>query len=281
MKQSSISVSSGQFKSVLAPAAAVLYTLSALLAVAGVGLLFDAEYAALLVRDRINGGIVLGSSLNTWYLIDTTITVLSLLCPAVMAAGLWAVLRGRITGGMKAVTALLQGLLWAVYGSAIVALGIFVVGMVRSIAVYLRYNEGAYYVYGLLVTEGLMAVQAWLIWLVLRKFLRESADCAYSIAYTLSSGKLDSVPIPAFPRLGLVILAAVQLVLAWDCAFTLMYVQKNARTYYELLVASHPGRYLAAATLVTGAVGDLLLSAYLRKYNRICERTRFQANRLK
>lgn len=279
MEKSPIRISPGQFKHSLAPAAAFFYTLSALLATAGVALLFDGEYAALLIQDRIDGGIQLRSSLDSWHLIDTAITILCFLCPAAMAAGLWTVLRGRITAGMKWVTSLFQGLLWTLYGTSAAALAYYVFKMLSCILVYLRYNEGVYLVYSLLITEGLMGVQAWLVYRVLRKFLRDSGDCAYSIAYTLATGKLDSMPIPSFPALGLVILGAAELVLAWDKVFTLMLVENYVQNYYVLLIASHPGQYLAAATLITGALGNFLLSGYLRRYNRICEWTRFQANR--
>jgi hypothetical protein len=57
-------------------------------------------------------------------------------------------------------------------------------------------------------------------------------------------------------------------------------VENYVQNYYKLLIAAHPGQYLAAATLITGAVGNFLLSAYLRRYNRVCERTRYQATRL-
>jgi hypothetical protein len=280
MSHKTIPIAPQQFKYFLAPGAAILYTLSALLAVAGVVLLFDPEYAAILVQDRIDGGVQLRTALQLWWGIDTTITILSFLCPAVMAAGLWLVLRGRFATGMKTLTRLFQGLLWCVYGSSILTLGCYLFAVIRSILFYLPYNEGVYYVYSLLITEGLMGVQAWLIWLVIRKFLRDSTDCTFSITYTLTSGKLDSMSLPSFPALGLVILGCAQLVLACNSIFTIVLVENYVQNYYKLLIAAHPGQYLAAATLITGAVGNFLLSAYLRRYNRVCERTRYQATRL-
>lgn len=279
MKQSPVPISHDRLKSPLVRASAVFYTLSALLAIAGIVLLFDREFAALLVQDRINGGIQQSSSLRIWYIIDTAITLLSFLCPTIMAVGLWTVLRGRITAGMKMVSGFFQILLWCVYGSSVLVLMIYLVCVVSRIFLYLRFNEGVYLVYTLLVSEGLMGVQAWLIFLLIRKFLRESLDCSFSITYTLSSGKLDSAPIPSFPSLGFLILGAAQLTLVWDRLFTLMLVENYVGNYYVLLTAAHPGQYLAAATLAAGALGNFLLSAYLRRYNRVCERTRFQANR--
>lgn len=279
MKQSPIAISHDRLKSPLAIAAAVFCALSALLAIAGIVLLFDKEFAALLVQDRIDGGIQQGSSLRIWYIIDTSITLLSFLCPAVLAAALFTVLRGRISSGMKLITGFFQVLLWGIYGSSVLVLVIFLVSMVSHIFFYLRFNEGVYLVYTLLVSEGLMGVQAWLIFLLIRKFLRDSADCAFSITYTLTSGKLDSAPIPSFPALGFLILGFAQLALVWDRIYTFTIIPNYVQDTYKILVAAHPGQYLAAVTLALGAVGNFLLSAYLRHYNRICERTRFQANR--
>jgi hypothetical protein len=276
MAQKTISVTAGEFRNPLIPAAATVYTLSALLGLIGVALLFDPEYAAILAQDRIDGGVQLRSALQLWYRIDSSITVLGFLCPAVMAAGLWAVLRGRFAAGMRTLTRLFQGLLWCLYGSSILTLGCYLFAMIRSIVFYLPYNEGVYYVYSLLITEGLMGVQAWLIWLVLRKFLRDSIDCTFSITYTLTSGKLDSMSLPSFPALGLVILGCVQLVLGCNCMFTIVLVENYVGNYYRLLIAAHPGQYLAAATLFSGAIGNFLLSGCLRRYNRICERIRFR-----
>lgn len=275
-----ISIAPREFRNPLAPAAAVFYTLSALLGIAGVTLLFDSEYAAILVQDRIAGGVVLKTALVIWYWIDTTITILSFLCPAILAAGLWLVLRRRYATGMKVISHLFQWLLWSIYGSGVITLGCYLFGMLRNIIFYLGYNEGVYLVYSLLISEGLMGVQAALLFVLIRKFLRDSGDCSFSIAYTLTANKLDSIPIPSFPRLGLVILGCIQLVLACNSLCTIVLVENYVQNYYKLLIASHPGQYLAAATLATGAIGNFLLSGYLRRYNRICERTRFQVSRM-
>lgn len=280
MPQKTIPISPEEFKHPLVPAAAVFYTLSALLGVVGVVLLFDSQYAAILVQDRLAGGVVLKSALVIWQCIDTGITVLSCLCPAAMAIGLWLVLRRRYAVGMKVISRLFQYLLWAVYGSALFTLGCYLFGMIRNTVYYLSFNAGLYYVYSLLITEGLMGVQAWLMFLLVRKFLRDSGDCTFSIAYTLTSGKLDSVSIPSFPRLGFLILGCVQLALACNYIGTIVLVENYVQNYYQLLMAEHPGQYLAAATLICGALGNFLLSFYLRNYNRICERTRFRASRI-
>lgn len=280
MSQKVIPVTPGQFRSFPVIATAVVCTLSALLGIVGVVLLFDPKYAAILVQSRIAGGIQLRSALQIWYWIDSSITILSFLCPAVMAAGLWMVLCRRYAGGMKLISHLFQGLLWAVYGSGALTLAVFVFKMVRSIAFYLTLNEGVYHVYSLLITEGLMGVQAWLIFLVLRKFLREGADCAFSIAYTLTSRKLDTLSIPSFTATGFLILGLAELSLCPGRVVTVSLVENYVQNYYQYIIAAHPGQYFAAATLFTGAVGNFLAAISLHRYNRTCERMRFQANRL-
>ena len=158
MKQSPIPISPDRLRSPLLSAAAVFYTLSALLGVAGVVLLFDSGFAAILVQDRIDGGVVVRSSLKIWYLIDTSITALSFLCPAVLAAALWTVLRGRFAGGMQIVSRMFQGLLWLLYGSSILTLAIYAGRMLLYIGLYLPYNEAVYLIYELVLSEGIMGV---------------------------------------------------------------------------------------------------------------------------
>lgn len=276
-----ITITPGQLKSPLVTAAAVFCALSALLGLAGIVLLFDKEFAALLVQDRIAGGVQSGSSLRAWYLIDTALTVLCFLCPLITVLGLWIAHRVNYVRGLGILSTGCKCLLWGMYAASAAALAYYLFRMVRYIILVLPFNEAPYYIYSLLVTEGLMGVQAWLVFWVLRKFLQDTGDCILSITYTLSSGKLDSAPIPSFPALGLVILGIGQLVLAWDRVFTFTIIPNYVQDTYKILIAEHPGQYLAAATLFTGAIANFLLSAYLRHYNRVCERTRFQANRNK
>lgn len=281
MNRQTIPITPNQLKSPLIPASFIVLILSAVLALAGVVLLFDAEFAAILVQKRIDGGVQAGSALRAWYLIDTTITLLSFLCPLVIICGILTAHRFGFVRGLGILSTASRFLLRGVYVSSAVALAYYLFRMVRYIILVLPFNEGVYYIYSLLVTEGLMGVQAWLVYRVIRKFLQDTEDCILSITYTLSSGKLDSAPIPSFPALGLVILGCINLVLALDKIFTFTIIPNYVQDTYKILVAAHPGQYLAAAGLLLGAVGNFLLSAYLRHYNRICERTRFQASRKK
>ena len=77
----------------------------------------------------------------------------------------------------------------------------------------------------------------------------------------------------------LLILGIVGLVLSVDRMITMTIESDGFKQYYAFLVASHPGQWLSAATLFFGGIGDLLLSSYLKLYNRTSERTVFYAQR--
>lgn len=268
-----------RFRSPLATAAALALTISALAGFVGVLLLFDPAYAGLLRSQLISSGIMAPSALNTWYVINTSITVLCFLCPAVTAFSLWIALRDKPAQAMNLLSTAAQWLLWGVYGSAALVLALFLYRLISYIVMVLPMNEAAYLLYSLLVSEGLMAVQAGLLFLLIRNFLNSAVDTAASIGYTLSSGKLDTMTIPPLTALGLCILACLNLVLASDKIFTVTIVQAYSGDYYSLLIGAHPGQLLAAVALLCGAVGDILLALWLRRYTRICERTRFEHNR--
>lgn len=281
MVSKTIAVGPGMFKSSLAPAAAVLYSLTALLGFSGVVLLFDRNFAQILVQQLMSSGIRSQSALDMWYVINTSVTVLSFLCPLALAVGIWTVLRGKYAQGLTFLANCSQGLLYGVYGSAAIALAVYAFRLVRYIAMVLPQNDAAYLIYSLLISEGLMGVQAWLLFRVVCKFLTCVGDSAASMGYTLSSGKLDSISTPAFTVTGLLILAGVNVALGVDRIFTVTIVQAYSGDYYSLLTAAHPGLVLAAATQLTGAVANVVLSIYLKRYNRLCERARFEANRKK
>ena len=242
-------------------------------------LLFDPDYAEILRSQLISSGIMAPSALNTWYVINTSITILCFLCPAVTGLCIWMALRGKSAQAMNLLSSALQGLLWGVYGSAVLVLGLFLYRLIAYIIMVLPMNEAAYLLYSLLVSEGLMAVQAFLLFLLIRKFLNSAVDTVTSIGYTLSSGKLDTMTIPPLTALGLFLLGCVCLVLASDKLFTVTIVQAYSGDYYSLLVGAHPGQLLAAATLLSGALGDFLLALWLKDYSRICERARFTHSR--
>jgi hypothetical protein len=98
------------------------------------------------------------------------------------------------------------------------------------------------------------------------------------MGYTLSAGFLDPGSIPAFAATGLTVLGILGIVLSVDRMVTMTIVSDGFKQYYKFLIASHPGQWLAAATLFLGGIGDLLLSKYLKFYKRTSERALFYAN---
>lgn len=279
LERTPIFIDRKRLRSAFAPAAALALTISALAAAPGVVLLFDSAYAQILREQLISGGITAPSALATWYVINTAITVLCFLCAAITAGCLWTAILGKPAQAMNLLSTAAQWLLYGVCGSAVLTLLVFVCRLIAYIIAVLPMNEAAYLLYSLLVSEGLMAVQAVLLFMLVRKFLNSAVDTAASIGYTLSSGKLDTMSIPPLTGMGLIILGCVDLVLASDRLFTITIVQAYSGDYYSLLVGAHPGQLLAALALLSGAAGDFLLALWLRGYNRECERARFEHSR--
>lgn len=258
------------FRSRLIPGATILYTLAALFGIPGIILLFSESYAALWLQEMILGGIT--SGLAAWQLIHTAVVVFSFLCPAIMATGLWLTICKRTVPGMRLLSTMAQWLLYGVNATGILALIYLIYRIVRYTAYCIPLNEGIYLLYATMLPESVMILQAWFLWKKLREFLDSFYGSAASITYTLTSGKLDSQPIPGFTATGFLVLAVFGFLLIIDELFTLTIVQSYVQDYYKILIASHPGQYFAAACLLCGAMANILMSLYLRRYNRIHER---------
>ena len=196
-----------------------------------------------------------------------------------MAAGLWLVMCKKSLPGMKLISALPHWLFQGTTVTGAMALAYLIFRTVRYVAYCATKNEGLYLLYTAAIPEALMVTQAWFLWKKLRDFLDSFSDTAASITYTLVSGKLDSCPIPVFTATGLWILAVFGIVLALDRIFTVTIVYSYPNAYYKLLTATHWSQYLAFATLLSGAVANILLSLYLRRYNRLHERALYYAKK--
>ena len=125
--------------------------------------------------------------------------------------------------------------------------------------------------------EGLMVVQAVFLYRMLCRFLDACDGSAASMGYTLSSGYLDPGSIPAFAATGLTILGVLGIVLSADRLVTMTIGYDGYKQFYAFVWSTHPGQWLCAGSLFFGAVGDLLLSFYLRFYKRTSERAIFYA----
>lgn len=265
------------FRSSLIPTAACFYSLAALCGIPGLVLVFSPSAAALWQEEMALSGIT--SGLAAWRLIDMAVSFFSCICPILMATGLWLSMRKKPLPGMKLISALPY---WLFHGTTVtggMALAYLIFRTVRYVAYCATKNEGLYLLYTAAIPEALMVTQAWFLWKKLRDFLESFSDTSASITYTLASGKLDSCPIPSFTATGFWILAVFGVILALNRIFTMTIVYSYPNAYYKLLTATHWSQYLAFATLLSGAVANILIALYLRRYNRLHERALYYAKK--
>lgn len=267
----------GLFRSRLIPCSAIFYTIAALCGIPGVLLLFSPAYTQFWYQEMLLSGI--SSGLAAWRLIHIAVTVFSFLCPMVMAVGLWLAMGKKTIPGMRLISTMGQWLLYGVNSTGMLALLYLIYRVVRFVAYCTTRNEGLYLLYTTLVPESVMVLQAWFLWKKLREFLDCFCDSAASITYTLSSGNLDSLPTPSFTATGFLILGIFGILLAADQIFTMTIVYSYPHAYYKLLAATHLGQYFACLTLLCGAIANILISIYLRRYNRLHERAIYYAKK--
>lgn len=279
MEKSNPTISTDAFRSPLPAAAAGCYGLAFFLGIPGCVLLFDPDYALFLLEDLVASGIGDPSSLRTWQVINTGVTLLTCFGPCIVALGLFLVLRGKAVKGLGLLGNAAQGLYWTVNISGVLTLGLFLFKFFRYIAQCITRPNGLMLIYSMIISEGLMAAQAVFLFLLIRKFLNCCMDSCASIAYTLARRKLDNRPIPSFTAAGFFLLSIIGFVLAVTRLFTLTIVWDSVQSYYKLLTASHPAQIADVACLVLGSAGNFLLYRYLRKYMRITEYARFQATK--
>jgi len=265
-------VDPARFRSALVPAAAVLYALAGICGLGGVALLADPGSRAALTEDIVLSGILDQSARSSWQLIHTVIGCLAFLCPALLSVGLTITLKGPVHKGMTLLHGLAKGLHLGVAASGAAALALLIFRLGRYILMCLSVNEGAYLIYTLLMSEAIMVAQAYLLHRLLRRFLRDARECAASIGYTLSAGALDSTTYPGFVSTGMLILGIVCMVIAADRFLTLTIVDSFPADYYAVLLTKDLIQIFTGSALLLGGAGNILLSAYIRRFKRIAER---------
>lgn len=275
-----IPVQPGMFRNKLAPAAAVCLSLASVLGLGAVLFFFDPSYFPWLTEKILRSGIRTASALNTWMLIHVVVTTICCICPGVTAWGMYRALHGNPARGMNFLSNASRWALRVVYGSAILVLGLFLYRVVGYVLGLLGRGDWLYRLFASSVMEGLMVAQAVFLYRMVCRFLDACEGCAASIGYTLSSGKLDPYPIPAFAATGLIILGIAGIVLSADRLCTMTIASDGFKQYYKFLMADHPGQWLCAATLLIGGIGDILLALYLRFYKRTSERALFFGSRM-
>lgn len=281
MKKRTVPIDTAVFRSALIPAVAVFAVLAALLGIFGVVLLFNPEFSRYLLADMVAGGITSSDALSTWTTINTAITILSFLCPVILSVGLIMIQKGCHVQGTGVLYTAAQWMVRILDVVGLLVLGILIWRVCRYLLSCLRINEGIYLLYTMLISEALMVVLVVFLFFKLRSFLNDVCDTAASMGYTLSSGKVDSVPFPGSAATGFLLLGILCAVLSVDRLFTLTIVEEYLHSYYKLLIAHHPGQILAAACLMANGCADFLLGIYLRRYKRLCDRVRMEAGKNK
>lgn len=278
-KYEPVPVRKGMFRSFLAPAAAVMLTLAALLGLATLLNLPDQSYHAALREKILVSGIRTASALRVWTLIHHAESLICFVGPAVTVWGLWTALRGQYARGLNFLSNAARLALLLVRISGGCALAVFLFRAGRYLIAISTRQDWLYQLFATFVMEGLMVVQAVFLFKLLCRFLDDCDGCAASMAYTLSSGKLDPGTVPSFAATGLLILGLVGIVLAADRVVTMTIGYDGLKQYYTFVLAAHPGQWLYAASLLAGGIGDILLSLYIRFYKRTGERELFYARR--
>ena len=275
MDYSDITIPQGLYHSRLPKWFAVYFSIAAVLALPGVILLFNREYQSFLIQDIYLSGIIEASAANTWHFIESLVTVVHFLSCTALACGLVLALTSKFHRGIHILSIAAQWLLYGLHGGGILALCVLAFRLIRYILFAVQINGGSYLIYSMLISEGMMVALAFLVYTLLRRFLNTSLDTIVSIGCTISSGKLDSHSISSFPAAGLIGLSVVCLVLSINHVYTLTIIDSFPRDYYKILIAERPAQYLAAASCVACAAGNILLATYLRQYKRKDERFRY------
>ena len=257
----------------------VMYILSALLGIPGIILLFSPDYQSFLIRDLMVSGIANPSSLRTWRMLGSGITVLAFAGPCLMAAGLTAARFHRPARGAGLLATAAQWLLWGVTAGGIAAAAVFLIRLVRYIVINSTEPSGVMAIYSMLISESLMAVITVFLFFLTRRFLNCCIDSGTSIAYTAATGKADNRSIPGFTATGFLILGIAGLVLAVDRLLTMTIVVNVVKSYYKILVADHPGLWLEAACLTCGSGANFLMYRYLRRYKKQTEQLLYDARK--
>lgn len=268
MDTSTVLVPPEIYRSKLPKWATVFFALAVVSGLSGVVLLFNSEYQNFLIQDLYLGGVVEASAAKTWHFLGNAVTVIHFLWCAALAAGLLLAWKRAFYKGFKVLMTTLHWLLYGLYGAGILALGLLVFKLIRYIVFAVQINGGSYLLYSMLISEGLMVALAWLIYTLLRRFLNTALDVTASIGYAVSSGKLDSHSISSFPSAGLIVLAVVCMMLSVNHVYTLTIIDSFPQDYYKILIAERPAQYLAAASSLLCATGNILIALYLRRYKR-------------
>lgn len=279
MKQPTIHIDSTTFRSRLVPAAAVLYAISALLGLPGCVFLLSSDYRALLSHELFLRGYVEPNVIGSWMWIYGALSVISCVCAAIMAIGLCLVLSKQMLKGFSLLGSAAHYLLYAARGAGVLGVAFYAFRMISSIISYLSNEQGMVYVLPMLLFEGAMGALAWYLFRKLCSFLSCAGDCTASIAYTLSSGTLDSSIFPPLAATGFLALSVFGFYLTLDRTFFITIVNAFPKDYFQLMIVQHPVQLISGTAYLLGSIANLLIYLYLRRFLRIYERMRYETRK--
>ena len=257
----------------------VFCALAAILGIPGIAMLFREEYRDYLREDMIMGGITSGQVLQNYTMIHGITLAVVVICSAALCVCVLRALRGKAAGSLSMISTGVQWLIWGINCLGLFLAIAYVYRFVRYAVMCFSLRDGLYPLYAMVISEVLMGALAGFIFFQLRGFLNCVCDSTASMAYTLSTGNLDSCSIPGFTATGFLLLGFVCLTLAGDQFVTVTAAYDYIRGYYKLVVSEHPIQLCTAACFFCCAVADILLFAYLKRYKRICERALHEARK--
>lgn len=274
-----VQAEAGMFRSRLLPAAAIFLGIGAAMGLLSLLYLLDPGYPTALMEKILISGIRTASALQVWTLVHLAVTAVCFLGPTVTLIGMILCFRGKYARGLNFLSNSASFALKSIHVTSAIALSVFLFRAGRYLLGLIGRGDWLYQLFASFVMEGLMVVQAVFLYRMLCRFLDACDGAAASMGYTLSSGFLDPGSIPAFASTGLTILGVLGIALSVDRLVTMTIGSDGIRQFYTFVWAAHPGQWLAAGSLLFGGIGDLLLSAYLKFYNRTSERALFYASR--
>lgn len=274
-----ITVDTGIFRSKWMPVAAIFTVIAAVLGLPGFVLLFSPEYMAYQAEELVKSGIASADARLTWQIINSAITVISFVCASIFAVGLTLSVRGNPGKGMGLLYWASQAMVYVINGTGIVLLAVLAYRVIRYVAACALQDTGVYLIYSMVVSEGILVVLTWFLFVNLRRFANCICDSAASMGFTLTCGKVDNVPIPAFTATGFLVLGIACLVMGLDRLVTVTVVEDLTGAYYALLPVKNPVQILEGASLLCSGFANLLISGYIRRYKRICERLLYDRRR--
>ena len=241
--------------------------------------LADPEYRQILIQKLLTSGIASRSAMITWSIINGLISLLCVICPGLLAAGLTDALRGKAARGFGFLSAVGTWGVRIVKGTGIALAALYGGRMLLHILDSVKTPQGVMLIYSMLLMEGLMGVIAWGLYRCVRSFAEGFGDAMASMTYTSATGRIDNQSIPVSAERGFLILGIVCPLWAVSQVVTMTAVVTRIHSYYTVVLASHPMEWLTAATLVFNGLANILMWLYLRRYNRICEWEKYQASK--